>query len=36
METRIGQEGKRFPFGATLRPQGANFSVFAKHSTAAQ
>jgi glycogen operon protein len=22
METRIGQEGKRFPFGATLAPKG--------------
>ena len=27
-------EGKSFPLGATLVPGGANFSVFAKHSTA--
>jgi isoamylase len=30
------QPGKSFPLGATLGPGGANFSVFAKHSTAAQ
>jgi pullulanase/glycogen debranching enzyme len=28
--------GKSFPLGATLVPGGANFSVFAKHSTRAQ
>ena len=28
--------GKSFPLGATLVPGGANFSVFAKHSTGAQ
>jgi isoamylase len=28
--------GKSFPLGATLVPDGVNFSVFAKHSTAAQ
>jgi hypothetical protein len=28
--------GKSFPLGATLAPGGANFSVFAKHSTGAQ
>jgi hypothetical protein len=36
MKTSISQEGKSFPLGATLVPGGANFSVFAKHSTAAQ
>jgi len=36
MKTSIGQEGKSFPLGATLVPGGANFSVFAKHGTAAQ
>src|SRR5215510_2857810 len=30
------QPGKSFPLGATLNPGGANFSVFAKHSSAAQ
>jgi isoamylase len=30
------QSGKSFPLGATLTPGGANFSVFAKHSRAAQ
>jgi len=30
------QPGKSFPLGATLVPGGANFSVFAKHSTGAQ
>src|SRR5216683_8090465 len=29
-------KGKSFPLGATLVPGGANFSVFAKHSTGAQ
>jgi glycogen operon protein len=33
---RWRQRGKSFPLGATLVPGGANFSVFAKHSTAAQ
>jgi glycogen operon protein len=28
--------GKSFPLGATVSPEGTNFSVFAKHSTAAQ
>ena len=32
----IHHQGKSFPLGATLGPGGANFSVFAKHSTAAQ
>jgi isoamylase len=32
----IQHEGKSFPLGATLVPDGANFSVFAKHSTGAQ
>jgi glycogen operon protein len=32
---RWRQRGKSFPLGATLVPGGANFSVFAKHSTAA-
>jgi isoamylase len=30
------RRGRSFPLGATLTPAGANFSVFAKHSTAAQ
>ena len=30
------QPGKSFPLGATLTPDGANFSVFAKYSRAAQ
>ena len=30
------QYGRSFPLGATLVPGGINFSVFAKHSTAAQ
>ena len=34
--TTAPQKGKSFPLGATLAPGGANFSVFAKHSTAAQ
>jgi pullulanase/glycogen debranching enzyme len=29
-------KGKSFPLGATLAPGGANFSIFAKHSTGAQ
>ena len=32
----IQHQGKSFPLGATLSGVGANFSVFAKHSTAAQ
>ena len=32
----IHEQGKSFPLGATLTGGGANFSVFAKHSTAAQ
>jgi isoamylase len=32
----VYQRGQSFPLGATLVPGGANFSVFAKHSTAAQ
>jgi isoamylase len=32
----IQQHGKSFPLGATLSRGGANFSVFAKHSRAAQ
>src|ERR1700760_1941403 len=28
--------GKSFPLGSTLNGEGANFSVFAKHSTSAQ
>jgi hypothetical protein len=31
----IQHEGKSFPLGATLKRGGANFSVRAKHSTAA-
>jgi 1,4-alpha-glucan branching enzyme len=34
--TSAGEPGKSFPLGATLVPGGANFSVFAKHSTSAQ
>jgi len=33
---RWRQRGKSFPLGATLVPGGTNFSVFAKHITAAQ
>jgi isoamylase len=32
----VYQRGKSFPLGATLSHGGANFSVFAKHSSAAQ
>jgi isoamylase len=32
----IRHEGKSFPLGETLYCVGANFSVFAKHSRAAQ
>jgi glycogen operon protein len=32
----IHQRGKSFPLGAMLNGDGANFSVFAKRSTAAQ
>jgi isoamylase len=32
----VSPQGKSFPLGATLGSGGANFSVFAKHSTAAQ
>jgi pullulanase/glycogen debranching enzyme len=35
-ETKAFPKGESFPLGATLAPGGANFSVFAKHSTAAQ
>ena len=30
------EAGKSFPLGATVSPHGTNFSIFAKHSTAAQ
>ena len=34
---RIGnQQGKSFPLGSTPLPDGVNFSLFAKHSTAVQ
>ncbi|MBV8505621.1 MAG: glycogen debranching protein GlgX [Alphaproteobacteria bacterium] len=36
IETSICQPGRSFPLGATLVHGGVNFSVFAKHSTAAQ
>src|SRR5215470_3115239 len=36
MKDSVCERGKSFPLGATLVPGGANFSVFAKHSTAAQ
>jgi isoamylase len=36
LDTMAYSRGKSFPLGATLAPGGANFSVFAKHSTAAQ
>ena len=36
VETTTSRRGKSFPLGATLAPGGTNFSVFAKHSTAAQ
>jgi len=32
----IRHQGKSFPLGATPGPAGVNFSVFAKHSSAAQ
>src|SRR5262249_20151375 len=35
-QTLARQRGKGFPLGATLAHGGTNFSVFAKHSTAAQ
>src|SRR6201997_353412 len=34
--TVASKHGKSFPLGATILPGGTNFSVFAKHSTAAQ
>ena len=34
--TPSGRQGKSFPLGAALVEGGANFSVFAKHSTGAQ
>src|SRR5215471_4429282 len=34
--TTASHPGKSFPLGATLVPGGANFSVFAKHSTGTQ
>jgi isoamylase len=34
--SHIQRKGRSFPLGATLTRQGANFSVFAKHRTAAQ
>src|SRR5271163_320381 len=36
MKNLACERGKSFPLGATLVPGGTNFSVFAKHSTAAQ
>src|SRR5438552_4056181 len=36
LDTMAWQPGKSFPLGATLVSGGANFSVFAKHSAAAQ
>jgi isoamylase len=36
LDTAVCRPGKSFPLGATLVPGGANFSVFAKHSAAAQ
>ena len=35
-ESTVSLKGKSFPLGATVTGAGANFSVFAKHSTAAQ
>ncbi|MBO0736663.1 MAG: glycogen debranching protein GlgX, partial [Alphaproteobacteria bacterium] len=32
----VVERGKSFPLGATVSPAGVNFSVFSKHSTAAQ
>jgi isoamylase len=34
--TGLPEPGKSFPLGATVSSEGTNFSVFAKHSTAAQ
>src|ERR1700757_3890853 len=36
LDTAVCRPGKSFPLGAPLVPGGANFSVFAKHSAAAQ
>ena len=36
MTTMVPEQGKSFPLGATTIAGGANFSVFAKNSTAAQ
>jgi len=36
MKNLVCERGQSFPLGATLVPGGANFSVFAKHSTGAQ
>jgi isoamylase len=36
MKNLVCERGKSFPLGATLVAGGANFSVFAKHSTGAQ
>jgi isoamylase len=36
LESTVSLKGKSFPLGATLTGDGANFSVFSKHSTAAK
>ena len=36
VDPAVPGEGYSFPLGATVSPRGTNFSVFAKHSTAAQ
>jgi isoamylase len=36
MDRTGNKQGKSFPLGSTLLPDGVNFSLFAKHSTAVQ
>jgi len=36
MDRTSNKQGKSFPLGSTLFPDGVNFSLFAKHSTAVQ
>ncbi|HIK14436.1 MAG TPA: glycogen debranching protein GlgX [Leptolyngbyaceae cyanobacterium M33_DOE_097] len=36
MNSTINLQGKSFPLGATVYPNGVNFSIFSKHSTAVE
>jgi isoamylase len=36
LQLNAARRGRSFPLGATLVPGGANFSLFAKHSTGAE